>query len=967
MISKDNWGSTACRRLGIAILTSIVACNLPSASRGQYERASVPTSQASVAPEEADVLERSLPSPERGMTVFTSKDADEAATRVGKKYFDHWRRFLVGVEEYDEKESNEHIGTLAYPEKDVKKLDDFFKNVVYSSSKDKPENITLLGANTHVYDECAKHDSINFGLQKDFAKSLSADSIAFVYLSGRGFAVRNEDDAQLYFAPRNLQLPRANNNNLYRFVFPLRRNIDKLLSSPARLVVVCLDLRPFVDSTGDALDLTPLAQLQNERLLVIANSQPSRMWYDAETSSPFADALLAALNPLEPRADGNRDGKITFEELQTYFTSHAEKLSASKQVSYRPPFILLPKGASGSDACFEFGYATLGKEFYARAAQLFREKNYSVAMIDMKRAASLMPQDAPFNELPALDDIPELADSASLNDALAKMKRRYDANNNFEDAETYLHNAKRSEEQKDYFRARDHIKDSQRKIEEALRAFPNEKEYLALKDSITSFYSQLQATIKKVDAQKQFQSAEERYRDAQSEYAAGRYESALDALDSAITMLDALTVDPEAPSYGGSLGDIRRLRGQCATLRDRIPVNIVAEKDYRAAVNAFDNKEIAVAREYLESALRALPNEERYATFRKRLDRYESDRRAAAELFGTAEEAFASGRFEEARRASREAAKLAPEIAKYKTLYNSATTAFREELYRASLVAYNELEKSELDEAFEDLIKKTRAAKKEFPKDARFKKLEDQGRAVLASRSWRRVMIAKVPVVFRKIPAGSFVMGSPRGEVNRDGNEEQRDVTIKRNFWMAETETTQELWLAVMGSNPSSFLQDFRSGGGELPVENVSWKDCKAFIAKLNNGKYVDDCRFALPTEEEWEYACRAGTTTAFSFGATLYGENANCNGEVGHGPTARGRNDRMTTKVRSYPANPWGLYDMHGNVWEWCETSLGDKRVNRGGSWFDAASVCRSAKRKTNGPDHKSNMLGFRLIMIER
>ena len=164
------------------------------------------------------------------------------------------------------------------------------------------------------------------------------------------------------------------------------------------------------------------------------------------------------------------------------------------------------------------------------------------------------------------------------------------------------------------------------------------------------------------------------------------------------------------------------------------------------------------------------------------------------------------------------------------------------------------------------------------------------------------------------IPDGKFTMGSPVLEVGREF-EGEHEVTISKSYYMGKYEVTQEQWEAVMGTNPSF------TKGGKLPVTNVSWNDCQEFIRKLN--KETGD-GFRLPTEAEWEYACRAGTTTAFSFGETILKEQANYD-------------ESKIKPVGTYKPNAFDLYDMHGNVWEWCEDLTrpeGQNRIFRGGSF---------------------------------
>ncbi|MDO5310170.1 MAG: formylglycine-generating enzyme family protein [Planctomycetia bacterium] len=150
------------------------------------------------------------------------------------------------------------------------------------------------------------------------------------------------------------------------------------------------------------------------------------------------------------------------------------------------------------------------------------------------------------------------------------------------------------------------------------------------------------------------------------------------------------------------------------------------------------------------------------------------------------------------------------------------------------------------------------------------------------------LLITGVPVNFHWAPAGSFLMGSPESEDGRREYETQHAVLLTQGFWVAETETTQELWQAFMGNNPSRF-----GGSEQLPVERVSWYDCQEFVQKLNDfysSVLPNGYKYAMPTEAQWEYACRAGTTTPFHFGDSLNGDKANCNGDYPYGTSAKGR-----------------------------------------------------------------------------
>ena len=225
--------------------------------------------------------------------------------------------------------------------------------------------------------------------------------------------------------------------------------------------------------------------------------------------------------------------------------------------------------------------------------------------------------------------------------------------------------------------------------------------------------------------------------------------------------------------------------------------------------------------------------------------------------------------------------------------------------------------------------------------------------------------IKDVEYAFRWCPPGTFMMGSPENEERRGSIEMQHQVTLTQGFWMLETQVTQAMWEGVRGNNPSFFK------GAKLPVERVSWNACQEFIRRLNDLDIAPaGFKFSLPTEAQWEYACRAGTTTAFHFGDTLTHEQANF---------VDSRN-RQTTEVGSYPANAWGLHDMHGNVLEWCQDWLGAypsgavtdptgatglRRVVRGGGWNVLAAGCRSDRRSGYAPWELGNLVGFRLALV--
>jgi formylglycine-generating enzyme required for sulfatase activity len=243
-----------------------------------------------------------------------------------------------------------------------------------------------------------------------------------------------------------------------------------------------------------------------------------------------------------------------------------------------------------------------------------------------------------------------------------------------------------------------------------------------------------------------------------------------------------------------------------------------------------------------------------------------------------------------------------------------------------------------------------------------------------------------VALTMLKIPEGSFLMGSPEDEPERLEREgPQYEVTLG-SFFLAQTPITQAQWRAVAGwqklerdlkPDPSNFK------GANRPVEKVSWFDALEFCRRLSQRTGQ---RYDLPSEAQWEYACRAGSTTPFHCGATLTPELANYDGNYVYGNGPKGTYREQTIDVASFPANGWGLHDMHGNVWEWCKdhwhesynfapgddqpwlipaATADEPRLRRGGSWLDGPRGCRSAYRNRSGPDYADYDVGFRVVCL--
>ncbi len=227
------------------------------------------------------------------------------------------------------------------------------------------------------------------------------------------------------------------------------------------------------------------------------------------------------------------------------------------------------------------------------------------------------------------------------------------------------------------------------------------------------------------------------------------------------------------------------------------------------------------------------------------------------------------------------------------------------------------------------------------------------------------------------IPGGTFMMGSPNKESDRESDEGPQHPVTVAEFWMGKYPITQAQYQAIMGNNPSSFE------GDSHPVDSVSWDTAVEFCNHLSQKLGQP---YTLPSEAQWEYACRAGTTTPFYFGETLTTDLANYNGNDTYGSGPKGTYRKATTEVGSFPPNGFGLYDMHGNVQEWCldhwhdsdKVTLSDgsawvdshakksaSQITRGGSWVINPGVCRCAFRNAYFPDTRSDVLGFRVVSV--
>ena len=254
---------------------------------------------------------------------------------------------------------------------------------------------------------------------------------------------------------------------------------------------------------------------------------------------------------------------------------------------------------------------------------------------------------------------------------------------------------------------------------------------------------------------------------------------------------------------------------------------------------------------------------------------------------------------------------------------------------------------------------------------------------------------------FVPIPAGAFTMGSPASEEGRGRDEDQVEVTISEAFYMQDTEVTQSQWLKVTGKTlteqiesktgpigrSAKLVSEASAVGDDEPMCFVNWEDALLFCQKLTQlekeeGTLPEGHLYTLPTEAQWEYACRAGTKTVFSYGNTLTSEQANFYGKKPYGVEGEGVYREKTTPVKSFSPSPWGLYDMHGNLYEWCldwygekaaggtdptGPESGDSRIIRGGTWNRVATSCRCAYRYSSRPESRSYNIGFRVVLVKK
>lgn len=258
-----------------------------------------------------------------------------------------------------------------------------------------------------------------------------------------------------------------------------------------------------------------------------------------------------------------------------------------------------------------------------------------------------------------------------------------------------------------------------------------------------------------------------------------------------------------------------------------------------------------------------------------------------------------------------------------------------------------------------------------------------------------RAFTSRLGIKMMPVRKGKFLMGSPAGEANRNDDEHQHEVELTRDFYLAAHETTQKQYAAVTGKNPSHFKKTGNGGGqvqgmdtDDFPVDTVSWEEAQAFVDKLNEREPKQGWKYALPTEAQWEYACRGGpesTTKPFRFDApsdSISFGQASFSGQA-YGGGKNGANPGRTSKVGSYKPNNLGLHDMHGNLWEWCADwydagypkvspprdpagpAKGTQKMLRSGCHFNTGWELRAGRRHGQPAAFKNEAVGFRVAMV--
>ena len=417
-----------------------------------------------------------------------------------------------------------------------------------------------------------------------------------------------------------------------------------------------------------------------------------------------------------------------------------------------------------------------------------------------------------------------------------------------------------------------------------------------------------------------------------------KYKESADALAAARKHLDefrysrAVKEADRGLAAGHLQDDLRKLRTEAAAKADRLE-SLRAE-----AAKLVEQERYEEAEGKLKEALKLDPNHEELArvlntTTERRIAAYATARKKRLDILNVhARELLEEGEYEQAGAALREALKIAPRDPQVLKLVAKVPRLIWHGLPRGWAVCN------------------------------RIVSIANSGRVIDQRITYYRNSMG---VEFVLVEPGEFLMGSPSTERQRNEDEVQHPARISKCFLISSGLVTQEQWLRIFSKNPSNFP------GGRLPVESVSWFEAQDFCQTLSEREGLI---YRLPSEEEWEFSCRAGTKTAFYAGDAITTDLANCNGNFLYGSDVAGANRGKPTPAGTFPANPWGLFDMHGNVWEWCSNTYrkygwaeldvaddNEPKVLRGGCWARGPRFCRSACRGCRPPGLGGSIIGFR------
>ena len=905
-----------------------------------------------------------------------------------------WRVFLVAANAYDV-----GVNPLRYAESDAQDLRQIFRALGV-----KDENITVLTTQNDKFSLRPYKESIDDGYKK-FLAGLNENSIAFVFLSGHGFCLDENGETRSYYAPADFREEKRDEKKV-----SIDDMIAQLAKSPAHFKWMCVDAcrNPLRRGGEKSLSIADAPK----GVVLMQSCKMGQFSYEVgkEEGAPFNNGLFTrafidAVSARSQDADADRDGSVSLGELCDYVTKRVPQ-DAKKYCNANQDPIFTPFDVASLD---DFAKYTL-----------FEDRNWREALRLWKEAEKFVEQKSYQN---ALDKISEANRLRPQDDEIAKRKEEIEklwrATDDVAKAQELYNKAEAARQKADFRLALDYV-------DEALKLDPDNTAYKLCKeliekasyseenrrpgDSMTTEISGVKVKFRWCPPGsfsmgspegEQYADADKREIQHKVKFTRGfwlcevpvtvaafrkfvqatGYRTEAEKANEDNTWnrqvglyLNALRQDESHPVVFVSWNDaqeyIRWLNSNYAPqgCAFKLPSESHWEYACRAGTKTLfwwgdnledGNDKMNVPDKALESVVKPLANQYPEVMKMTRNWMYFSfnDGRAYTSPVGSY-------------RANPWGFKdMLGNVNEWcEDWYGDYPVRSATDPVGASTGTRRVMRGGSWLDNFGDSIVSHRVAiePNRCGSIGGFRleltaSISEQQDLSLPPGEFKEVTIAGQKTLFRWCPPGEFIMGTPSPNA-RIENETQHRVTFTRGFWMAETETTQELWQAVMGDNPS-----FHKGDDQLPVEQVSWLDCREFVKRIQSFA-PEGMKFKLPSEAQWEYACRAGTKTAYAFGDNLDQEQANFEGDG-------------TKSVGCYDGNNWGLKDMHGNVWEWCEDWYGEYpsdavsdplgakkgvgRVVRGGGWRMDASGCRSAFRDASPPDYAYISFGFRLELV--